>query len=60
MDSMAAHSIVKLKTDILGTYGVEVTMLISGSLRESFPCQCALREAIEKPKPERTDAIDLN
>lgn len=46
MDSSAAHAVAKLKGVMHRLFDVEVTIFVSGSHRESFPCDCALVEAL--------------
>jgi SulP family sulfate permease len=44
MDSSAAHAVAKLKKIIHRLFGVEVSIFVTGSDRDGFPCEYALSE----------------
>jgi sulfate permease, SulP family len=46
MDSAAAHSIAKLKNIMHRLFDVEITIFVTGSHRNGFPCDYALSEAL--------------
>ena len=46
MDSSAAHAVNKMKRILHHIFAIEVTIFVSGSHRDSFPCEFALAEAL--------------
>lgn len=62
MDSSAAHAVAKVKKIIHRLFGVEVSIFVTGSDRDGFPCEFDLSEAISPKAAEQVDdaGIDWN
>ena len=60
MDSSAAHSIAKFKGLMHKIYQVEVSIFVTGTHREGFPCEYALAEALATAESEQQTSVDYN
>lgn len=53
MDSSAAHSIAKLKTQMHKRYKVEVSIFVTGTHRDGFPCAYSLSKALAQSEGQQ-------